>query len=106
MILKKFRILISSVKTVNCSLLTTGNIEHLYGAIRGENLKYYLYASLYLNECSIRDYKILPIPKDGSITLGVNFSSITLTVFFSNLTRLLFKTISFPSMLKVYKYIF
>ena len=61
-----------------------GRIETLTGAILGLRRRYVLILSLILKECSKIAVMILPKPNEGSITLGVNFSSMTLTIFCSN----------------------
>jgi len=100
-------LVISSVNYVNYSLFIIGNIEHLHGAILGGNLKYYFWgSSLYRNECSTSDYNILPIPNDGSITFGVNFSSITLIIFFSNFIKFFVNFSYFESYIKIFSSLF
>jgi hypothetical protein len=58
-------------------LVFNGKIEHFTGAIFGGKVKKFLFASfgLDLKECSKMAQITRPIPKDGSITPGKNFSS-------------------------------
>jgi hypothetical protein len=60
----------------------SGRMDVLTGAINGGKVKYVLYSScaLTLKQCSKMQYRTHPIPKEGSITLGQNFSSIIIFV--------------------------
>lgn len=58
----------------NASLPDSGTIKHLMGATAGgsDNTRRSASCSRAQYECSSREYKIRPIPNDGSITFGVN----------------------------------
>ena len=75
---------ISSRTSLNWLLDTTESKLHFTGAILGGNNRYVLFWSLNLKLCSNTQYTNLPIPKEGSITWGTNFSSWTVTKFFLN----------------------
>lgn len=85
----------------NLGSFWSGRIETLTGAILGFRTKYVLFSSLILKVCSNMHDMILPKPKDGSMTLGVNFSYMTLTIFCSNWTCSLVNLKSAPLALTV-----
>ncbi len=68
----------------NFSSAWRGRRDTLVGAIFGFKHKYVRYWLLILKQCSRSALIILPNPKDGSITLGIYFSSPILTIFCSN----------------------
>lgn len=80
----------------NLASFCNGKIDTLTGAILGFKTKYVLFSSLTLKVCYNMHDMILPRPNDGSMTLGVYFSSITLTIFCSNWTCYLASLKSVP----------
>lgn len=86
-VLKLLRKLLSSwMISANLASFCNGRIETFTGAILGLRTKYVLFSSLTLKVCSNMTDIILPRPNEGSITLGVYFSSFTFTIFCSKLT--------------------
>ena len=75
--------------TIGCNseLLDNGTNKTLVGATIGgsDNTPLSASSGLHQNWCSKMEYKIRPIPNEGSMTLGTNSSNVFSSLYFVNL---------------------